>query len=196
MPAPEDSHAASGLADLCSDARQHHLLEWLRSGRRLTTALAAKAFSVSRRTISRDLAHLREAFALDVSFDTEQGTYVLAEEHTALPFLAFPSLAPVLLNARFGENTSENGTGVCVRFSPRAIQAYVARGGRVPKGVLNEDGSLDAHFAPRNLDEFMCYILSRGHLIEVLGPPDVRRRVHVEIRRMLALYGPEPQPDA
>lgn len=192
MPSPTEFRTSDRLTGLSSDERQHHLIEWLRSGRELTTALAANAFGVSRRTIARDLARLREAYTLNVSFDTEQGTYVLAEEHTALPFLAFPSLAPVLLDAQLGERKNDGASTVSVRFSPRAIQAYVARGGRVPDGTLNGDGSLDAHFAPQNIDEFMCYILSRGHQIEVLGPPDVRRRVHMEIRRMLTLYEQVP----
>lgn len=193
MPSPPEFSSSAGSVDLSSEERHHHLIEWLRSSRKLTTALAAEAFGVSRRTIARDLAHLREAFTLDIDFDTEQGTYVLAEEHTALPFLAFPSLAPVLLNSRLAENTgsSEDAHTISVRFSARAIRAYVSRGGRIPKETFNEDGSLDVHFAPPNLDEFMCYILSRGHHVEVLHPPEFRQRVHMEIRRMLMRYDGE-----
>jgi len=191
---PSDSHA-----ELSANDRRHHLFEWLRSGRELTTSLAANAFHVSRRTIARDLSHLREVLSLDISFDAAQGTYVLAEEHTALPFLAFPSLAPVLLNARTdGHGADEHGTenhtpeAIRVRFSAHAIQAYVARGGRLPSEELNEDGTLDVYFTPQNPDEFMSYVLSRGHRIEVLSPPDFRQRVHMEILRMRALYGDAP----
>jgi predicted DNA-binding transcriptional regulator YafY len=194
MPPPEDYLDSGGLADLSADERQHHLFEWLRFGHELTAGFAAKVFGVSRRTIARDLAHLREAHSLDISFDAAQGTYVLAEEHTALPFLAFPSLAPILLNARVGghEAGDLDTDTIHVRFSARAIQGYVARGGNVSDHDLNEDGSLDVYFAPQNPDEFMCYILSRGHHVEVLHPPDFRRRVHMEILRMLTHYGDAP----
>lgn len=188
---PSEAASSDSLTNLTGDERLHHLMEWLRSGRKLTTALAADAFGVSRRTIARDLSHLRDAFSLDISFDQAQGTYVLAEAHTALPFLPFPSLAPVLLDAQPESASGTDGARantVSVRFSARAIQAYVARGGRVPDGASNEDGSLDVRFAPQNLDEFLCYVLSRGHHIEVLRPRDLRQRVHMEIRRMLTLY--------
>jgi predicted DNA-binding transcriptional regulator YafY len=144
---------------------------------------------VSRRTIARDLTRLREGLGLDVTFDPAQSSYVLAEEHTALPYLAFPALAPVLLGGRLDGASPEDGSAVIdVRFSARAIQTYVARGGHVPDGARNEDGTLDVRFTPSNLDEFMSYVLSRGAGLEVLNPPDFRRRVHMEIRRMLALY--------
>lgn len=203
MPSPatpsslKDASRSGGSTDLSASERMHLLIEWLRSGRQLTTPLAADAFGVSRRTIARDLAYLRDVLALDVTFDAEQHSYVLAEEHTALPFLAFPSLAPVLLNSRLASDVQEPGrTTISVRFSARAIQAYLARGGGIPDGAANRDGTLDVHFFPPNLDEFMCYVLSRGHDIEILGPPDFRRRVHMEIRRMLALYQQEPSPNA
>ncbi len=173
-----------------ADERIHHLMEWLRSGERLTTALAAATFGVSRRTISRDLAYIRNVLSLDVTFDAVQNSYVLAREHTALPFLAFPSLAPVLLSG--GTEPTEKGadstTEIKVRYSARAIQGYLARGGSLDFGALNEDGTLDAFFPPYKLDEFMSYALSRGHDIEVLEPPTFRERVHKEIRRMLSIY--------
>ena len=190
--------SSNGHADLSANERRHHLFEWLRSGRDLTASLAAKSLGVSRRTIARDLAHLREALSLDISFDAAQGTYVLAEEHTALPFLAFPSLVPVLLDARInGHETGDyDAESIHVRYSAHAIQAYRARGGNVPDEVLNEDDTLDVYFAPQDQNEFMCYILSRGHHVEVLSPPAFRQRVHMEILRMLAFYGDAPPPDA
>lgn len=169
--------------------RIHRLIEWLRAGERLTTPLAAEALGVSRRTVARDLAHLRDVLGLCVEYDTARHSYVLADGHDALPFLAFPSLAPVLLGANLD---TEDGTTRCndihVRFSSPAIEAYLARGGHVPEGSRNADGSLDARFAPHSYDEFMSYVLSRGHHIEVLGPPAYRHRVHMEIRRMLSIY--------
>lgn len=198
MPPPAESPPSDHPTNLSTDERQHYLIEWLRSGRRLTTALAADLFDVSRRTIARDLTHLRETYSLDIAFDAARGTYVLAEEHTALPYLAFPSLAPVLLDARLSQQTdgSDGADLVYVRFSKQSIQAYRARGGHVPDGTTNEDGSLDVRFAPQNLDEFMCYVLSRGHHLEVLAPQDFRQRVHMEIRRMLAIYEPACASDA
>ena len=195
----KDAPHPDASVDLNASERIHFLIEWLRSKEQLTTPLAADAFGVSRRTIARDLAYLRDVLALDVTFDAEQNSYVLAEEHTALPFLAFPSLAPVLLNSQLGPDAAEPEPGrtpVSVRFSALAVQAYLARGGSVPDGATNEDGSLEARFFPPNLDEFMCYVLSRGHAIEILGPPDFRRRVHMEIRRMLTLYQREPPGNA
>ena len=173
-----------------ADERIHHLVEWLRSGQQLTTALAAAAFNVSRRTITRDLSYIRHALALDVSFDPSQNSYVLAAEHTALPFLAFPSLAPVLLNGETEPETdgTDRHAMIRVRYSARAIQAFVARGGSISFGALNENGTLDAYFPPYRLDEFMSYALSRGHEIEVLEPPSFRKQVHMEIRRMLSIY--------
>jgi predicted DNA-binding transcriptional regulator YafY len=193
---PSGPPPPAGFSEFSTDERRHHLIEWLRSGRKLTTSLAAGALSVSRRTIARDLAHLRDTLLLDISFDPGQETYVLAEEHTALPFLAFPSLVPVLLDGRV-EGDGELPSGrVRVRISARAVQSYVARGGRISGGTPNEDGSLDVHFDPQNLDEFISYVLSRGHHAEVLSPDDVRRRVHMEIRRMMALYERPAAPDA
>jgi predicted DNA-binding transcriptional regulator YafY len=193
MSARKEFSTPDDLTDLSAVERQHHLIEWLRCGRRLTSGLAAKTFGVSRRTIARDLTHLREALTLDISFDAAEGTYVLADEHSALPFLAFPSLAPVLLGARLERGLEGTGTDsshhcITVRFSARAIRSYIGRGGRVPEGATNEDGTLDAHFALKNPDEFICYLLSRGHHVEVLHPPDFRQRIHMEIRRMLAIY--------
>lgn len=200
MPPPPSSGSPppAGSSEFSTDERRHHLIEWLRSGRKLTTPLAADALGVSRRTVSRDLAHLRDVLLLDISFDQARETYVLAEEHTALPFLAFPSLVPVLLTSRAeseGGDEQPSG-GIRVRISSRAVQAYVARGGRISEGTPNEDGSLDVYFDPQNLDEFISYVLSRGHHAEVLSPHDVRRRVHVEIRRMLTLYERTAAPDA
>jgi predicted DNA-binding transcriptional regulator YafY len=156
----------------------------------LTTATAADVFGVSRRTITRDIAYLRKALALDIEFDATQNTYVLATEHTALPFLAFPSLAPVLLRAETepGLDGADPTTQIHVRYSAGAIQAYLARGGALTNGNANADGTLDAYFPPYKLDEFMSYVLSRGHHIEVLEPSDFRHRVHMEIRRMLSIY--------
>lgn len=189
-PVPPPSPPASSLP---AEERSHRLIEWLRSGEPLTTCLAAEAFGVSRRTIARDLTRLRDDLRLDVTFDPTQNSYVLAEEHTALPYLAFPALAPVLLGGRLDGAPPEEGSAVIdVRFSARAIQIYVARGGSVPEGAHNEDGTLDVRFTPSNLDEFMSYVLSRGADLEVLSPPDFRRRVQMEIRRMLALYRGEP----
>jgi predicted DNA-binding transcriptional regulator YafY len=172
------------------------LVEWLRSGRQLTTTLAAEAFDVSRRTVARDLAYLRDVLALEVTFDPAQNSYVLAEEHTALPYLAFPTLAPVLLDAKPTAASQGHRATISVRYSAPAIQAYLARGGQIPHGVLNEDGTLDLSFSPHNLDEFMSYVLSRGHKLEVLGPEDFRRRVHMEIRRMLTVYEDGTPPEA
>lgn len=181
-----------------SDERVHRLVEWLRSGQRLTTSLAAEAFGVSRRTITRDLTYIREVLALNVEFSSSQRSYVLDEEHAALPFLAFPSLAPVLLNADLAPKPDEDASSetIHVRFSAPAIQAYLARGGQLPTGTRNDDGTLHARFTHHNADEFMSYVLSRGHHIEVLGPSDFRHRVHMEIRRMLEIYDGEPGSNA
>ncbi len=165
--------------------RLHRLVEWLRSGERLTTNLAAEALGVSRRTIARDLTHLREVLSLRVEYDPVQRSYVLDDEHAALPFLAFPSLAPVLLN---GQPNASEGTPVHVRFSADVIQSYRKRGGQIDDEAMNPDGTVDAHFAPHSLDEFLTYVLSRGHNVEVVGPPAYRRRIQMEIRRMLTIY--------
>lgn len=186
--APEQNHTPD------AEERVHRLIEWLRSGQRLTTPLAAAAFTVSRRTIARDLAYIRDTLGLGVAFDHEVNSYVLPEEHTALPYLAFPTLTPVLLNAQFDAPPSEqeHQPHVWLKFSARAIQTYCARGGHIPAGATNEDGTLDVRFTPRSLDEFMSYVLSRGTAVEVLAPNDFRRRVHMEIRRMLTAYEDEP----
>ncbi|MEP0548154.1 MAG: HTH domain-containing protein [Rhodothermales bacterium] len=173
-----------------SEERAHHLIEWLRSGEKLTSATAAEVFGVSRRTITRDIAYLRNALSLDIEFDASLNSYVLASEHTALPFLAFPSLAPILLNAETepGLGGADPSKQIHVRYSAVAIQAFLARGGNLTNGTANADGTLDAYFPPYKLDEFMSYVLSRGHHIEVLEPFDFRHRVHMEIRRMLSIY--------
>ncbi len=197
MPLPDRTRLPR--AGLTAAERIHRLIEWLRSGQPLTTPLAATTLGVSRRTITRDLTYLRESLNLDVQFEPSQNSYVLAEEHTALPFLPFPSLAPVLLNAHFKNVPAQSeaeGTPISVRFSASAVRAYLARGGDIPEGTSNEDGTLDVSFCPQNADEFMSYVLSRGQHIEVIAPPDFRRRVHMEIKRMLAFYEDEGAPGA
>ena len=173
--------------------RIHHLVEWLRSGKPLTTSLAAQEFDVSRRTISRDLAYIRDTLSLDVSFDATQRSYVLAAKHMAIPFLAFPSLAPILISGTT-ESRGQHDAGISevrVRFSARAIRGYLSRGGTIRENVLNEDGTVEVYFQLENLDEFTSYALSRGRDIEVLAPPALRHRIHMEIRRMLSIYRPD-----
>lgn len=152
--------------------------------------MAAAVFGVSRRTITRDIAYLRNALSLDIEFDASQNSYVLAAEHTALPYLAFPGLAPILLNAETEPRLdgADPTTQIHVRYSAGAIQAYLARGGNLNDNATNADGTFDAYFPPYKLDEFMSYVLSRGHHVEVLAPFDFRHRVHMEIRRMLSIY--------
>ena len=168
--------------------RVHQLLEWLRSGKPLTTSVAAEAFGVSRRTIARDLACIRNSLTLDVQFDAAENSYVLATEHNALPFLAFPSLAPILFSGTTAPAQGDSHSEVQVRFSARSIQGYRSRGGTIPEEAIREDGTVEAYFPLKNPDEFLSYVLSRGHDIEVLAPPEFRTRVHMEIRRMLSIY--------
>ena len=196
---PPSFSSQDGYSDLSADERRHHLIEWLRSCHKLTASVAADIFGVSRRTIVRDLGHLRDVLELEINFDPALETYTLAEKHSALSFLAFPSLIPILLN---GEVTPLSKApilppdSVHLRFSAREVQSYLARGGSVPEELRNDDQTLDVLFTPHNLDEFISYVLSRGHHIEVLGPEDVRQRVLMEIHRMLGIYEYEPTPSA
>lgn len=191
MPPPETAPFCEGYTGLSASERRHHLIEWLRSGHKLTASFAADLFDVSRRTIIRDVGHMRDVLGLDISFDASLETYTLAEEHTALSFMAFPGVLPVLLNGKVAPLERDPDlppSAVHLRFSAREVEAYVDRGGNIPQEMRNADHTLDVYFTPTNLDEFISYVLSRGHHIEVLGPEDVRRRVYMEIHRMLDIY--------
>ena len=143
--------------------RVYHLIEWLRSGQPLTTPLAAEAFGVSRRTVTRDLTYLREALSLKVRFDPAQNSYVLEDEHVALPFLPRPSLAPPFVKGRLPGNLPHDEAAyppICVRFSTRAVQVFGATSGLDLDGDVNADGTLDVNFSPPNLDEFVSGVSS------------------------------------
>jgi predicted DNA-binding transcriptional regulator YafY len=172
--------------------RLHLLIEWLRSGRTLTTSLAAEAIGVSRRTITRDLNHLRNALCLSIRYDPVQGTYALDREHAALPFVPHPDLVPILLS---GATRPEPGPGEAVvhmRFSQRAARAYAAASGIELPGTASEQGTLDLYFAAADPEHFLRWILSCGAEAEVIAPDALRCRVAMEIRRMLDVYPLEP----
>ncbi|WP_397548012.1 helix-turn-helix transcriptional regulator [Rhodothermus marinus] len=68
--------------------RLQRLLEWLRSGRPLTTTRAARHFEVSRRTIASDIEYLRR-LGVPVAYDPRRQTYYLEEPFTEnLPLIA------------------------------------------------------------------------------------------------------------
>jgi len=68
--------------------RLQRLLEWLRSGRPLTTTRAARHFEVSRRTIASDIEYLRR-LGVPVAYDRRRQTYYLEEPFTDnLPLIA------------------------------------------------------------------------------------------------------------
>ena len=67
--------------------RCQELLEWLRSGEKLTTGRAAERFEVSSRTIASDLDYLRN-IGVPIEFDRRAGTYVLTEPFGNLPLIA------------------------------------------------------------------------------------------------------------
>ncbi len=66
--------------------RLQRLVEWLRSGRKLTQKLAAEEFQVSPRTIAGDVAYLRQ-IGVPLTFDRRRGTYVLTEPYGNLPLV-------------------------------------------------------------------------------------------------------------
>lgn len=171
--------------------RLHHLIEWLRSGERLTTALAAEALDVSRRTVARDLAHLRDVLRLRVQYDSVQASYVLVDGHDALPFLPHPSIVPALVHALPGNPPDEEAEypPVHLRLSAQAVRVHTARSGHPLAGTPNPDGTLDLHLSVPNMGEFMSWILSCGSEVEVVKPVGLRKRLLVEIQRMLRVYG-------
>ncbi|NBC17351.1 MAG: WYL domain-containing protein [Bacteroidetes bacterium] len=67
--------------------RLQQLLQWLRSGRPLTTRRAAERFEVSRRTIYSDIEYLRQ-IGVPITYDQEQHTYVLEGDFANLPLVA------------------------------------------------------------------------------------------------------------
>ncbi|GIV58262.1 MAG: DNA-binding protein [Rhodothermaceae bacterium] len=67
--------------------RLQQILEWLRTGRRLTQTLAAEAFEVSSRTIASDLEYLRQ-IGVPLTFDRRKRSYVLTEPFGNLPILS------------------------------------------------------------------------------------------------------------
>jgi predicted DNA-binding transcriptional regulator YafY len=66
--------------------RLQRLIEWLRSGRRLTATLAAAAMDVSVRTIATDIRHLAE-LGVRLEFDRRERTYRLMEPVENLPLI-------------------------------------------------------------------------------------------------------------
>jgi predicted DNA-binding transcriptional regulator YafY len=64
--------------------RLQHLIEWLKSGRKLTTRVAAERFEVSQRTIATDIGHLRQ-LGVPIEYDPSRFTYVLREPFDSLP---------------------------------------------------------------------------------------------------------------
>lgn len=186
MPPSHRRHPApSGLTPT---ARLHHLIEWLRSGRPLTTTLAAEALGVSRRTIARDLAHLRDARGLAVEYEPTQGTYQLDQQHAALPYIPHPDLLPAILNGVAHTRGSSAAGAVRLRFSQRSVQAYEAASGLDFSDAVDAEGRLDMQFDLSNGDDLVRWVLSSGAEAEVLAPDALRHRVVVEIRRMLAVY--------
>lgn len=172
-------------------SRLHLLLEWLRSGRTLTTALAADTLGVSRRTITRDLNHLREALCLAMHFDPVRGTYTLGEEHAALPFIPHPDLLPTLLNGSVQPPREPDERAVHLRFSARSVRAYEAASGVDLSDEVDEEGRLHVFFDPPIPDDLIRWVLSCGAEAEVLAPDALRCRAVMEIRRMLAIYDPD-----
>ncbi|MEM1041851.1 MAG: WYL domain-containing protein [Bacteroidota bacterium] len=186
-PAPRpssDSYSASG--------RVHRLIEWLRSGERLTTTLAAEALAVSRRTVARDLAYLRDVLGLRVEYDPAKRSYVLADGHAALPFLPHASIIPALVRALPpGVRSDDNAEypTVHLRFSARAVGIYTDRGGTLRSGTLNPDGTLDLYLSTPNIHELVNWVLSCGSEVEIVEPRTLRGRVRMEIQRMMEIYG-------
>lgn len=189
-PSPLRNPAPSGAVVLTAATRLHHLIEWLRSGRPLTTTLAAEALGVSRRTIARDLAHLRHARGLAVEYEPARRTYRLGRQHAALPFIPHPDLLPAILNGvphAHADGSSAAGA-VRLRFSRRSVQAYEAASGIALSHAVDAEGRLDMQFDQPGSEDLVRWVLSSGAEAEVLAPGTLRRRVVMEIRRMLAVY--------
>lgn len=171
-------------------ARIHYLIEWLRSGRRLTTPLAADALGVSRRTISRDMAQLRDTYGLAIAYDLAQETYTLEHHHATLPFIPHPNLLPAILSGvvepGFGERLRP-GT-IQVRLSPHCVRIYESISGADLSRDIDTEGWVAMRFAFPNLEDAVRWVLSCGAEVEVLGPPEFRAHVGMEIRRMRHIY--------
>ena len=54
-----------------------------------------------------------------------------------------------------------------------------------------EDGGLLLTIPVADLTEIMMQTLRYGHHVEVLGPPELRRRMAEELERMNGIYGPQ-----
>ncbi|HUF08616.1 MAG TPA: WYL domain-containing protein [Rhodothermales bacterium] len=67
--------------------RCQKLVEWVRSGDRLTTVRAAERFEVSSRTIASDIEYLRQ-IGVPIEYDRPAGTFVLTEPFGNLPLVA------------------------------------------------------------------------------------------------------------
>ena len=66
--------------------RLQRLIEWLRTGRPLTTRLAAEQFEVSRRTIASDIETLRQ-MGVRIQYNARKGTYSLEDPFGTLPLV-------------------------------------------------------------------------------------------------------------
>ena len=178
----------SGEVRLAATARLHHLIEWLRAGRPLTTSRAASALGVSRRTIARDLAHLRDGRGLAIAYDAAEGTYTLESRHVALPFIPHPDLLPALLDGTLRPTGTPSADTVHLRFSRASVQAYEAVSGLDLSATTDAKGRLTVAYAVTDAEHLVRWVLSSGAEAEVIAPAAFRHRVAVEIRRMLAVY--------
>lgn len=188
--ASQQPDASLGRMPLPATSRHHILIEWLRAGRVLTTRLAADTLDVSRRTVARDLVYLRDARGLAIAYDSTQGTYTLDQRQASIPFVPHPDLWAVILRGEFAApDMPASDDGIRIRYSQRSVQAYAVSSGIDLTDALDAEGRLEVWYdGTTNRDEFVRWVLSSGAEAEVLAPPDLRRRVAVEIQRMRAIY--------
>lgn len=185
------THARADTPARSATSRLHFLIEWLRSGRRLTTALAAESLGVSRRTITRDMRRLRTALCLAVRYDPVEGTYTLDGDDAGLPFIPHPELVPGLLNATIRPEPEDRAGLVHLRFSLHCVRAYAAENGPAALADIPDGEShLDLYYEVSDLDALVRWILFSGAGVEVVAPESLRCRVVMEIRRMLDVYQP------
>jgi predicted DNA-binding transcriptional regulator YafY len=86
-------------------------------------------------------------------------------------------------------------TPVRVRFAPRVAKAAMAARIVAERQIERlDDGSVEIEYRVNDVDELLRWVLGWGAQAEIVGPPEVRRRVGALAREIVAKYA-QPRPE-
>lgn len=135
--------------------------------------------------------HDKRTFAIDNASDAEltARTFVRPADFDVEAFAA-ASISGVM----HGDST----TAVRVRFAPRVAKAAVAARVVAERQIERfDDGSVEIEYRVADADEVLRWVLGWGAQAELVGPPDLRRRIATLAREIAAKYAaPAPSSPA